>query len=89
MICFLIAVKRPNLGCRELVQRSIGKIAPALSKELGSWQGDVRIRCSQLLVSIALHAEEYITQHLQDVLPAMYLAARDEDRVVVENVSIY
>lgn len=88
-IRFFIAfsVKRPNLGCRELVQRSVGRICSALARELGSWQGDVKVRCSQLLVSVVLHSEDYITQHLQDILSAMYLAARDEDKIVVDNVS--
>lgn len=77
---------RPNLGCRALVQRTVCKIAPPLARELGSWQGDVRVRCSQLLCAVALHAEDYLTQHLQDLLPAMYTAAHDEDQRVVVNV---
>lgn len=51
-----------------------------------SWQEDVRLRCSQLLCSIVLHAEEGITQNLQDLLMAMYSAARDEDQRVVQNI---
>lgn len=80
-------MERPNLGCRILVQRNISKLAPALSRELTSWQADVRVRCSQLLCAIALHAEEYFTHHFQDLLPAMYMAARDEDNRVVVNVN--
>lgn len=72
-----------------LVQRSVGKLAPALASELSSWQADVRVRCGQLLCAIALHAEGCLTQHLQDLLPAMYMAARDEDQRVVVNVSTF
>lgn len=79
-------LERPNLGCRAMVQRNVVKIAPALARELSSWQGDVRVRCSQLLCAVAHHAEDYLTQHLQDLLPALYIAARDEDQRVVENV---
>ncbi|KRT85897.1 HEAT domain-containing protein [Oryctes borbonicus] len=79
---------RPNLGCRVLVQRNVSKLAKAISKELLSWQSDIRIRCSQLLCSIVLHAEADITQNLQDLLPAMYTAARDEDKMVRDNVII-
>lgn len=82
-----ILVERPNLGCRVLVQRNISKLAPALSRELSSWQEDVRVRIGQLLCAIALHAEEFFTHHLQDVLPAMYMAARDADNRVVVNVN--
>lgn len=74
------------MGCRELVKRNVSKLSWALAKELTSWQEDVRLRCSQLLCSIVLHAEEGITQNLQDLLLAMYSAARDEDPRVVENI---
>lgn len=82
----IYAVERPNLGCRELVQRNVIKLAPALSNELSSWQADVRVRCSQLLCAIAQHAEDGVIQQLQGLLPAMYTAARDEDQRVVVNV---
>ncbi|KAL3274530.1 hypothetical protein HHI36_015912 [Cryptolaemus montrouzieri] len=83
---YLENVTRPNLGCRELVQRHVGKIAPAIANELQSWQGDVRFRCSQLLCSVALHSESLLTMHLQSILPAMFSAARDDDLRVVENI---
>lgn len=69
------------------MQRNVSKLAKAISKELLSWQADIRVRCSQLLCSIVLHAEADITQNLQDLLPAMYTAAKDEDRRVADNVS--
>ena len=81
-----VLVKRPNLGCRVLVQRNVSKIAKGLANELKSWLVDIRIRCSQLLCAIVLHAEENITQCLQDILPAMYDAARNEDKTVTTNV---
>nr|XP_023027609.1 dynein assembly factor 5, axonemal [Leptinotarsa decemlineata] len=77
---------RPNLGCRTLVKRNVSKLASALSRELMSWQEDVRVRCSQLLCAIVLHAEDGITQNLQSLLPAMYSAARDDDNRVVDNI---
>ncbi|XP_030754377.1 dynein assembly factor 5, axonemal [Sitophilus oryzae] len=79
-------LKRPNLGCRVLVQRNISKIASAISNELTNWQEDIRVRCSQLLCSLALHAEEDLTFNLQNLLPAMYSAARDQDSRVVANI---
>lgn len=79
-------MKRPNLGCRVLVKRNISKLSGAISRELTSWQEDVRVRCSQLLCVLVLHAEEGITQNLQDLLPAIYSAARDNDHRVVVNI---
>lgn len=79
-------IQRPNLGCRTLVKRNVSKIIGAIARELLSWQEDVRVRCSQLLCAIALHAEEGITHNLQDLLLAMYSAARDDDQRVVCNI---
>ncbi|XP_044759585.1 dynein axonemal assembly factor 5 [Coccinella septempunctata] len=83
---YLEHLKRPNLGCRVLVQRHVGKIAPAIANELQSWQADVRFRCSQLLCAVALHSESLLTMHLQSILPAMFSAARDDDPRVVDNI---
>ena len=35
---------RPNLGCRELVQRNISKILPAALRDMGDWSVDTRIK---------------------------------------------
>ncbi|ENN76488.1 hypothetical protein YQE_06941, partial [Dendroctonus ponderosae] len=77
-------LQRPSLGCRVLVQRNIDKIAGAVSNELLSWQEDVRVRCSQLLCSLVLHGENKYNP--QSLLPAMYSAATDDDKRVVENI---
>lgn len=52
-----------------------------------SWQEDVRVRCSQLLCVIAQYAEESIVVHLPMLLKNMYVAVRDSDERVSENVS--
>lgn len=77
------------MGCRVLVQRNIGKLAKALSFELQGWQENIRFCCSQLLCSLALHAEDGITQDMQDLLPAMYSAARNQDKHLVANVGSF
>nr|CAD7452162.1 unnamed protein product [Timema tahoe] len=79
-------VRRPNLGCRTLVQRNAGKIIPALANELGDWQVDVRLKASQLLCQLVLNAETHLTHHLEKLLVAMYRAVQDDDARVVENV---
>nr|CAD7588228.1 unnamed protein product [Timema genevievae] len=79
-------VRRPNLGCRTLVQRNAGKIIPALANELGDWQVDVRLKASQLLCQLVLNAETHLTHHLEKLLAAMYRAVQDDDARVVENV---
>ncbi|XP_037872856.1 dynein axonemal assembly factor 5 [Bombyx mori] len=78
-------VKRPNMGCRVLVQSNIGKIVPAVEKEMEGWQADARLRVAQLLCWLILCAEEGSTQHANPIVRTMIRGAADEDpRVVVE-----
>ncbi|XP_047529870.1 dynein axonemal assembly factor 5 [Vanessa atalanta] len=78
-------VKRPNLGCRTLVQSNIGKIVPAICREMEGWQADARLRCAQLLCWLLLCAEGGSTQHACTVLRVLHRGAADDDqRVVLE-----
>ncbi|KPJ02619.1 HEAT repeat-containing protein 2 [Papilio xuthus] len=78
-------VKRPNFGCRCLVQTNIGKIVPAIGKEMDGWQSDARLRVAQLLCWLVLCAEEGATQHANAIVKILMRGAADEDaRVVLE-----
>lgn len=83
-----IAVERPGLGCRELIFRNLSKILPAVSHDITDWVAGTRIKASQLLVVLLLHAEDHTTQHMELVLNTMYRSCLDEEDKVVENVSI-
>ncbi|CAG5051832.1 unnamed protein product [Parnassius apollo] len=78
-------VTRPNFGCRVLVQNNIGKIVPAIGKEMEGWQADARLRVAQLLCWLLLCAEEGATQHTNTIVKTLQRGAGDEDtRVVLE-----
>ncbi|CAG9786356.1 unnamed protein product [Diatraea saccharalis] len=78
-------VKRPNLGCRYLVQTNIGKIVPAIGREMEGWHADARLRSSQLLCWLILCAEEGSTQHANTIVRTLHRGASDEDpRVALE-----
>ncbi|XP_049801252.1 dynein axonemal assembly factor 5 [Schistocerca nitens] len=79
-------LRRPNLGCRELVQRQLMKIVAAVCGDICDWRADVRIRAAQLVVVLLQHAEQHIMQHLARLLPTLVRTARDDESVVVENV---
>lgn len=81
-------VERPGLGCRELVVRNLGRLVPAISHDVTDWLVPTRVRASQLLSLLLLHAEDYNTQHLQPLLAALYRACTDTERDVVNNVSL-
>ncbi|XP_029292863.1 dynein assembly factor 5, axonemal [Cottoperca gobio] len=78
-------VERPGLGCRELVVRNLGRLVPAISNDITDWLVPTRVRTSQLLSVLLLHAEDYCTQHLQLLLATLYRACTDTERDVVSN----
>ncbi|XP_041633906.1 dynein assembly factor 5, axonemal-like [Cheilinus undulatus] len=77
--------ERPGLGCRELVVRNLGRLVPAISHDVTDWLVPTRVRTSQLLAVLLLHAEDHNTQHLQPLLATLYQACTDTERDVVTN----
>uniref|UniRef100_A0A3Q3IMI8 TOG domain-containing protein n=1 Tax=Monopterus albus TaxID=43700 RepID=A0A3Q3IMI8_MONAL len=63
-------VERPGLGCRELVVRNLSRLVPAITHDVTDWLVSTRVRTSQLLSVLLLHAEDHSTQHLQPLLLA-------------------
>ncbi|XP_034396317.1 dynein assembly factor 5, axonemal-like [Cyclopterus lumpus] len=78
-------VERPGLGCRELVVRNLGRLVPAITHDLTDWLVPTRVRTSQLLSVLLLHAEDHSTQHLQPLLATLYSVCTDTERDVVSN----
>ncbi|XP_067859576.1 dynein axonemal assembly factor 5-like [Heptranchias perlo] len=78
-------VERPGLGCRELVFRNLSKVLPAVSRDITDWVPATRVKASQLLIVLLLHAEDYITQHMELLLSTMYRSCSDEETLVVQN----
>ncbi|RXM30209.1 Dynein assembly factor 5, axonemal [Acipenser ruthenus] len=78
-------VERPVLGCRELIFRNLSKILPAISRDITDWVVGNRIKSSELLGVLLLHAEEHITQHMELLLSMLYRACSDEEKQVVKN----
>nr|CAB3252295.1 HEAT repeat-containing protein 2 [Phallusia mammillata] len=77
--------ERPWLGCRELVQRNLSKLMPAIINDLSDWVSETRVATSQLLYELLLHAEDYTTQHMQPLVQALMKACADEQVVVVKS----
>lgn len=84
---FSFSVERPGLGCRELIFRNLSKILPAVSHDITDWVAGTRIKASQLLVILLMHAEDHTTQHMELLLSTLYRSCLDEEENVVHNVS--
>ncbi|XP_077300483.1 dynein axonemal assembly factor 5 isoform X2 [Arctopsyche grandis] len=78
-------VPRPNLGCRTLVMKNMGKILPAISKELDGWQTDAQLRSAQVLCSLILNAEAKNVQYGTNITNCLTEGVKNDDpRVVAE-----
>lgn len=76
------------MGCRTLVEREVGKFALAIGRELNDWVVSVRIKSTQLLSQVILHAEDKIIQDLHKIIVPMTKAAMDKEApAVVQYVS--
>eukprot|EP01137_Pigoraptor_chileana_P002783 Opistho-2@42102 len=73
---------RPRLGLRLLVQRNVGKILPAVLREVCEWTPSIRTRAAGLLYQLLLHSEAFVTQHLESVLSTLSRAVGDEEPAV-------
>ncbi|NWV57716.1 DAAF5 factor, partial [Daphoenositta chrysoptera] len=76
---------RPGLGCRELVSRNLSKILPGLCHDMTDWVEGTRVKASQLLYTLLLHAEDHSTQHMELLLRTLCQACSDEASEVVKN----
>ena len=86
--CFVFLVERPCLGCRELVQRNLSKLTAAIIRDLGDWVAETRVKTSQLLYELLIHAEDYTTQHMQPLAQALTKACTDDQKIVVTYVRL-
>lgn len=61
---------------------------PGIIRDLGDWVPETKIKTSQLLHILLLHAEEYTTQHMQPLVQALLKACADNNKEVFENVGV-
>ncbi|EDV28055.1 uncharacterized protein TRIADDRAFT_53253 [Trichoplax adhaerens] len=80
----LSSASRPRLGCRVLVQRNFSKILPALLRDAADWTVISRIKSTALLHVLLIHAEDHVTQHIGSLLPGLYKACQDDEKVVAD-----
>ncbi|XP_053327165.1 dynein axonemal assembly factor 5 [Spea bombifrons] len=83
--CYPAGVRRPGLGCQELIFRNLSKILPAISHDITDWVVGTRIKSSQLLAVLLLHAEDHTTQHMELILSTLYHSCLDEEQKVVQS----
>lgn len=78
-----VAKKRPTLGCRALVQRSL-RMTQIIVKEIQDWKEPVRLHSLKLLWEVILFAEKAFTCKFMDIFPILAKACQDDENSVVK-----
>lgn len=82
-------IERPEFGCRELVQRNLGKILPACWNDARDWVPQVRLQSIALVRQLLIHAEAHVTMELERTTVGLTRAANDDEKLIVERVSVH
>lgn len=65
-------VKRPRLGARLFFRQYVMRYLKGIFNELNDWISTSRMHAANLLLALVIFTEDYITQHLDVLLSAMY-----------------
>ncbi|XP_022210995.2 dynein assembly factor 5, axonemal [Drosophila obscura] len=69
-------VKRPTIGCRGLVQRSL-RLLILITRETTDWKDNVRLHALKLLYQFVVHAEAAMTAKFYEIYPDVSHACCD------------
>ncbi|KNC27008.1 hypothetical protein FF38_02330, partial [Lucilia cuprina] len=76
-------IKRPTIGCRGIVQRSL-RLLKLIMRESNDWKENVRLHSLKLLYQFVLHAEKSMTAKFFEIYEDVARATRDVEATVVE-----
>ena len=79
--------ERPSLGCRALVQTRFVAMMHGIIRDFEQWQEAPKLKAAQLLQALLVYVEEYVTEHLHVLVPALAKAIVSTDGEVRECVN--
>lgn len=82
----IVSAHRPTLGCRKLVQQSLG-MTSIVAHELQDWKEEVRVHSLKLLWQIVLHSEKLFSAKFVEFLPLLCKCCQDDDKSVVNEAT--
>ena len=77
-----------NLGCQMLVAHSLGKLLPAVTRDLEDWQPETRKKSTILLYLLLWNVGDKMTMHLLPILNAIIRGSNDLDLSVRKHVGL-
>jgi hypothetical protein len=79
--------ERPSLGSRALVQTRFVAMMHGIIRDFEQWQEAPKLKAAQLLQVLLVYVEEYVTEHLHVLVPALAKAIVSTDGEVREYVN--
>lgn len=76
-------IKRPTIGCRALVQRSL-QVLNSVLHEMEDWKEDVRLHATKLLMQIVIHSEGHIATKYFDINAVLCKTCNDPEAPVAK-----
>lgn len=74
-------VKRPTIGCRALVKRSL-QVLNSILHEMEDWKEDVRLHSTKLLTQIVIHSEAHLATKYFDINAVLCKTCDDQEAPV-------
>lgn len=75
--------KRPSIGCRALVRRSL-LVLNTILHEMEDWKEDVRLHSTKLLKQIVIHSEDHLSTKYFDINAVLCKTCQDSDAAVAK-----
>ncbi|XP_063708550.1 dynein axonemal assembly factor 5 [Culicoides brevitarsis] len=74
-------LKRPTVGCRQLVQRNL-KMVNIILHEMEEWKEEVRLHATRLLGQVVIHSEKLFATQFIDAFPVLAKTCVDPEKIV-------
>lgn len=75
--------KRPSIGCRALVRKSL-QVLNSILHEMEDWKEDVRLHSTKLLMQIVIHSEDHLSTKYYDINAVLCKTCQDSDPAVAK-----
>ena len=81
--------QRPRLGSRLTIRNYTRRYLKAIYKEMSDWKEENQEKASKLLMYCIAYTEDYVTQHLDHMMMALYKVVLKKDNLMLrENVPV-
>lgn len=70
--------KRPTIGCRAIVRRSL-KVLNIILHEMEDWKEEVRLHATKLLMQIVIHSEDHLATKYYDINAVLCKTCQDQE----------